>query len=377
MNAWSIRSLFNPVITRLLIYGVNPIDLEYVLSAVENKNHLNSKSLEQTWSKEWQKKAAVYTALAKKAEESNNAITAHTLYFYATQCFYAIFLINFSDISDKRDIYIKYSQLYKKVLEYAPFKTERMSIAIDDNNSIPGYLHIPNGAENKENPCVIIYTGLGSCKEEMITLAEPLIQRGIAVFISDMPGNGENIYNGKIICNYKNLQLAFNAIFDTLVQRSDIKKDAIGAYGLCMGGGYAYHAASNDSRYKACTTFFPLFISTIDQSTTPQWMKQGETFNLQTGDGNTAEHFLDDMAALENGALSCSFLFVHGKYDNWMTLEMAQVLYDKATGKKDKIIIEEAPVFSTQQIVTHTMPVGEQLHWLRIVAADWMVNELK
>jgi hypothetical protein len=37
------------------------------------------------------------------------------------------------------------------------------------------------------------------------------------------------------------------------------------------------------------------------------------------------------------------------------------------------MVIDTEPVFSTQQLVTHTMPVGEQLHWIRHIAADWII----
>lgn len=84
-----------------------------------------------------------------------------------------------------------------------------------------------------------------------------------------------------------------------------------------------------------------------------------------------------EMRELEEGAVSCPFLFIHGKNDNWMTLETALEMYQRASAAKDKIIIEAEPVFSNQQLVTHTMPVGEQLHWLRHVAADWMVARLE
>ena len=376
MNDWSIRSLLNPVITRLLIYGVNPIDVEYVLSAVENKNHINSKSLEKSWCAEWEKKAVNYIQLAERAEANKNTLSARDFFFYATQCYYAIFLINFSNIEDKRAIYLKYSHFYKKMLDNSPFITKKLEIKLDDENAIPGYLHIPNGNSDEQFKCVVIYSGLGSCKEEMITLGKPLIERGIAVFIADMPGNGESIYSRNVKCRIDNLKLAFNKILDTLEKHPKIKKEGFGVYGLCMGGGYAHYAASNDSRYKACATFFPLFIGMVDPSTTPQWMKQGEGYNMQTG-GIPANEFIGEISKLEEGHLSCPFLFIHGKHDNWMTIDSATTLFDKATGKKEKIIIEDTPVFSNQQAVTHTMPVGEQLHWLRYVAADWMVNELR
>jgi len=56
-----------------------------------------------------------------------------------------------------------------------------------------------------------------------------------------------------------------------------------------------------------------------------------------------------------------------------MKLEHALKLYDNAdTLMKDKIIIADEPVFSKENAVTHTMPVGEQMHWIKHLAADWI-----
>jgi dienelactone hydrolase len=376
MMEWSIRSLLNPVITRLLIYGVNPIDVEYVISAVEKKNHINSRSLEKSWLEEWEKKALKYKSLAEESKRKNNLLSAHEFYSYAAQCYYAVFLINLSGIEDKRRVYQEYAFFYRKSMELYPSKVEYLEIPINSESSVCGFLHQPIMQTQTENPCVIIYSGLGSCKEEMHTLARPLVDRGITVFIPDMPGNGESLFKNSLKCRIHNLNAAFTRIPDELEKRSDIKKGAFGVYGLCMGGGYAYRAACMDPRYSFCVTLFPLFITQVDPRSTPQWMRQGEWSSFQFG-GISADNFMKEMLSLEEGVLSCPYLFVHGKYDNWMTIESAMNLYNKAQGEKEKIIIEEEPVFSNQQVVTHTMPVGEQLHWVRHVTADWMAAHCK
>lgn len=375
MMEWSIRGLLNPVITRLLIYGVNPIDVEYVLSKVESINHKTAHSLEESWLSEWEKKADRYIKLAEDAEKSRNSLSAGQFYFFASQCYYAVFLINLARIEDKQKIYRKYARLYRKSLDHYPSRVESVDIPVDDKKAVAGCLHLP--ADQKEPAdCVIIYSGLGSCKEEMHTLARPLVDRGLAVFVPDMPGNGESLFSRGIKCGIQNLKGVFSNITGILGARDEIKSGGFGAYGLCMGGGYAHYAASGNSAYALCVTLFPLFITRVEEGTTPQWMKRGKWYDYQSG-GVPAVDFLGEMKALEEGTLQCPLLFIHGEKDNWMTLEKAAGLYDRAKGKKEKIIIEEDPVFSGGNAVTHTMPVGEQLHWLRHKAADWIVKEFQ
>ncbi|HEY9062721.1 MAG TPA: alpha/beta hydrolase [Pseudobacteroides sp.] len=369
---WTIRSILNPVITRLLVYGVNPIDLEYVLTRVEGKNHINSRSLEKSWFEEWEKKAEKYESLGKSAEIHGNYLSAREYFFHAAQCWYAVFLINLSGISEKKRVYGMYRDCYRKSVQYLETKVECIELSFQDKNLFC-YLHHPKKSNNLKSPCVIIYSGLGSCKEEMHTLAMPLVERGIAVFIADMPGNGESLLMGDIKCTANNLSSAFSLIPDYLDKRDDIKNRAYGAYGLCMGGGYAYKASSMDSRHSSCVTLFPLFITQVDKNITPQWMKKGEWYDFQTG-GKAADEFLNEMSILAQGTINCPYLFVHGKHDNWMTFEKAEKLYEMAQGVKEQIIIEEEPVFSNSQVVTHTMPVGEQIHWIKHTAADWMLR---
>jgi hypothetical protein len=94
MSTWTIRNLLNPVISRLLIYGVHPIDVETVMDAVESKPLLNAKSLERSWLAEWEGRASHYAGLAERAEQDGHLVSAGKLFAMAAQCYYAAFLIN-------------------------------------------------------------------------------------------------------------------------------------------------------------------------------------------------------------------------------------------------------------------------------------------
>jgi dienelactone hydrolase len=373
---WSIRNLLNPVITRLLIYGVNPIDVEYVVSTVETTKHLNARSLERSWLDEWEKKAKHYADLGTRAAYAGSDISASEFFFLAAQCYYAVFLVNFAGIEEKKRVYALYADFYEKSMSFSNAKVERFDIPLPGDSSLPGYLHLPTDTAGKSNACIIVFSGLGSSKEEMHMLARPLAARGITAFVPDMPGNGEALFSRNIKCRYKTLESAFKAIPETLAKKPGLEKAKFGVYGLCMGGGYAHRAASSNPIYSLCVTLFPLFITSVGADATPQWMRQGDWYEYQTG-GIAPSDFLGEMRGLENGSLSCPFFFIHGEHDNWMTIEKAEKLFDNARGEKEKLIVTSEPVFSSGEKATHTMPVGEQLHWIRHVAADWILAHCK
>lgn len=370
---WSIRDLLNPVITRLLIYGVNPIDTEYVVSKVEKVNHLNSRSLENSWAGEWRKKAHYYLSLAENAVEADNKLTAGELYMQAAQCFYAVFLINMASVGDKKKVYEEYSVFFKKSLHLRGVNVNDRNIILSGGKVLRGHLYFPATGVSGKKICTIIYSGLGSCKEEMYTLASPLLDRGVSVFIADMPGNGETLFSNDVTCNINVLEETFTAIPQQLCEVPELDGYKFGAYGLCMGGGYAVRAACKDTRYAFCATLFALLISKVEANSTPQWMKQGEWAKMQMGN-IPSDQFIDEMRLLENGTFNAPYFFIHGKHDNWMSLESALEFCKRSQGNVRQLIVETEPVFSNQQIVTHTMPVGEQLHWVRHVVADWIVT---
>lgn len=138
-----------------------------------------------------------------------------------------------------------------------------------------------------------------------------------------------------------------------------------------MGGGYAYKAAACEKRYSFCVNLFPLFITETAEGVTPQWMSSGPWYTYQTG-GIPANDFLGEMGLEDDDYFDCPYLVVHGQHDNWMKIDKVQNLFDRIKNDTKKIIvIDEKPVFSNEESVTHTMPVGEQMHWVKHIIADW------
>ncbi|MDC7220835.1 MAG: alpha/beta hydrolase [Spirochaetales bacterium] len=375
-SQWSIRNLLNPVTTRLLIYGMNPMDLEYVLQKIEETVILNSKSLNKKWAALWEKKGENYKAKALDALEKNHLTTARELFLITAQCYFAIYLVNPGNIEQKKQYYRKLVSSYYEGVRLYPQPVQKVEIPIDNDKKVSAYLHLPEDSLRKKG-CVVFFAGLGSCKEEMNTIARTITERGISVLIPDMPGCGETLFEKEIKANGANLEKTFKGCIRFIRNHEKTKDCLIGSTGLCMGGGYAYRAAALNGEYSFCATLFPLFISQVKKENTPQWMKSGEWISYQTG-GAEVDSFLEDMSRRKNEVINCPFFLIHGKYDNWMSLEDALKLYDLAqTDDKKTLIIEDKPVFSKDEKVLHAMPIGEQLHWIRHIFADWISDQVE
>jgi len=373
MNEWSIRSLFNPVITRLLVYGVNSIDIEYVISKVESMDHRTARSMEHAWVALWEEKADYYRTLAENASMRGKRESAEELYTRSTHCRHAIFMVNTASLEDKHTHYMKYAGTYAKTAEFRRTVIKRVDVPIGVDVSLVGYLHLPAAGTEVRKICAVILAGLGSCKEEMHSLVEPLLERGVSAFVPDMPGNGESLFTRKIGCSIASVEASFRAIVDTLLEEPLLNGYSFGTYGLCMGGGYSFRAASIDPRYAFCVALFPLLITKVLPDATPQWMKKAEWALFQRNNV-TEEEFVDQMGRLEKGAINCPFFIVHSRHDNWMPFDRSLEFCHRAHGLSEQLLIEIEPVLFNGESITHAMPVGEQLHWVRHIAADLIAD---
>ena len=142
-------------------------------------------------------------------------------------------------------------------------------------------------------------------------------------------------------------------------------------FGLCMGGGYAFRATVKNPKAKACVSLFPLLMHFASIDNIPLWMKRGKWSSYQY-----ADDYFEGMAVLEEGTHKADFLMVYSSDDNWMTPEASKKILDKATGYKESIHIEDKPAYVSEETIMHAIPVGEQYHWVKHIAADFIAARL-
>lgn len=372
-TSWSVRNLLSPVVTRLLICGTNPFDLERILKRVEQTPLRNARQLESLWLAQWDALATAWHARSVAAAELGARRTALTLGLQAASCRLAQYLINSSELALRRSVYLEYAKCYREAVSFFQSPVLSVRIPTQQGQTLAAHLHLPSG--QGPHPCVAIFSGLGSCKEEMNTLARLVVERGVAALVPDMPGCGESLFCEQIVCGSDQLTAAFRGVVEFVEQRPELDASCLGTMGLCMGGGYAYRACHEQTRYRWCAPLFPLFIDQVGSEKTPQWMKTGAWIELQTG-GKDEQTLYSEVGWRDEFNVDCPLFMVHGKHDNWMPLDRARLLYDHASSQvRELLVIDEEPAYSTDQAVTHTMPVGEQLSWVGPIVADWVARQ--
>ena len=190
-SSWSIRTLLNPVVTRLLIQGVDPFDLERVLRHVESIPLRNARQLETTWIADWETRARAWQARGEEA---------------AATCRLAQFLVNPGDIALRRRLYFEYASCYRTAADHFLTPVIDLEIPVNSGATMEAFLHLPEGTG--PHPSVVIMSGLGSCKEEMNILARLAVDRGLAAIVPDMPGSGSTLLRRGVNCGSDNISHA-------------------------------------------------------------------------------------------------------------------------------------------------------------------------
>ncbi|USX56299.1 S9 family peptidase [Lentzea sp. HUAS12] len=99
-------------------------------------------------------------------------------------------------------------------------------------------------------PCVIIVGGLDKWGPAFLGTAAALIERGLAVLVIDLPGQGTTLFDGGLVAD-AGIADAVVASVDWLVG-SPAVGDRIGVWGNSFGGLFAALGAASDERLFAC-----------------------------------------------------------------------------------------------------------------------------
>ncbi|HSP73008.1 MAG TPA: alpha/beta fold hydrolase [Gaiellaceae bacterium] len=197
------------------------------------------------WLPAWVANGDVHAELAQDAEGRGRSLTAGQAWVRAALSYHFAKFVWMVDF----DLYVDATRKAIDAL-YAAHRlldptAERVEAPLD-GFTIAGNLRRPEGVE--EPPLVLLLPGLDSTKEEFFNWENVFLERGMATFSLDGPGQGETGLHSSI---YPNYEVAVTAALDALAGRDDVDLDRVGAAGVSLGGYYAPRAAAYEKRIKA------------------------------------------------------------------------------------------------------------------------------
>jgi dienelactone hydrolase len=131
---------------------------------------------------------------------------------------------------------------YDLWMERAPHPVRRIRVPYG-GGTLSGVLHLPSGATGPV-PCVLHVGGMDSFKEHAVLMSgDRYLDRGIARFLVDLPGQGEAVLDGAFI-GRTNMVDAGLASLEVLRAQPDIDAHRLGLTGVSFGSWWATQIAA-------------------------------------------------------------------------------------------------------------------------------------
>ncbi len=348
----AVQETIDSSVHRMLSDGVHFHDLMDLRREIESP---------ETWCDHWMGAAAAHEAIGRRAFERGAHFTAGealgraALYCHFAQGYFTDAVPDKKMLAEnrKQSLFRDAAALLKDPLERVdfPFRGER----------IPGYLRLP--ATSRPAPCVILFGGLDSTKEDSLSLSNLMVERGLATLAFDGPGQGEMFQRMKLIPDYES---AVSASIDFLEQHGSIEPGAIGVVGRSTGGHWACQVAAKDLRVKAAIAWGLAYharnIPSMPPTVQQRWLRASGLQTLQEVMTYFRSYDLEGVAS----RIRCPLMIVQGKQDPIVPPESLELVVDQAQG------IVEVLAWSDCGHCCH-----ERSHITKPAMADFMARHLQ
>ncbi len=229
-----------------------------------------------------------------------------------------------------------------------------------DGNILAGILRRPRtgGAPGT----VILISGLDSAKEELRATEALFLDRGLATFAVDGPGQGEAEYGLAIRPDW---EVPGRAILDAVTRLPGLDPGRIGVWGVSLGGYYAARLAGGDPRVRACVTLCGPYSFGAAWDQLPELSREAFRVRSKAATAKEARLRADELTlAGRAGLLTMPLLIVAGQRDRIIPWEQARQLAQEAAGAELLLLADG----------NHGCANLPQRH--RPYTADWMARRL-
>jgi 2,6-dihydroxypseudooxynicotine hydrolase len=198
------------------------------------------------WCREWGVTAQRYEDLAAQAEASGRLATAGGAWRRAALAWHWGKFVFVDHPAQQRAAHERTVSCYRRGAATLDPPAQLVHVPYA-GTALAAYLRVP--AARSAPPVVIMVPGLDSTKEELQATAEYFLARGLATIAIDGPGQGEAEYELPIEPAYEKVA---TAVIDHLAKaRDDVDSEAIGLFGVSLGGYYAARCAAYEPRLRA------------------------------------------------------------------------------------------------------------------------------
>jgi dienelactone hydrolase len=336
---------------RFTMNGVTAGDFERITASLQSWDQ---------WCAGWSEVAAEHEQFGRDALKAGRDISAGAHLSQAAVYYHFAKFLFVDDLDQMRAAHMRAVVCLTDALPYLNPPGRRVEIGFEGSHLV-GILREPAG--EGPHPVMIMIPGLDSTKEELRSTEELFLERGIATFSVDGPGQGEAEYDLAIRGDW---EVPGAAIIDYLTTEPSLDPGRIGVWGVSLGGYYAPRVASGDERVKACIALAGPFVFAGNWDNLPILTREAfrvrsKSPDLETARARAAELTLEGRA----GLIRCPLLAVMGRLDRLIPWQQAQRLVDEAGGPAELLLLDKG---------NHGCANLAPFH--RYAAADWAAEKL-
>jgi dienelactone hydrolase len=336
---------------RFTANGVTPADFARVTASV------------QTWP-EWcaawvafgeQHEALGREALAEGRLRSGGEHLAQAAAYYHFAKFVFV-----EDVEQMKAAHARAVAAYTDALPHLDPPGRRVEIPFE-NGRLVAVIRTPYG--EGPFPVVLMIPGLDSTKEEIRSTEQTFLDRGLATFSVDGPGQGEAEYDVKIRGDWGPVA---EVLYDAIGAQPDLDRSRLGVWGVSLGGYYAVRVtAALGERASAGVALAGPFNFGECWDGLPSLTR--DTFRVRSGTSSD-----DEARAVANtldlsgvaGDVSAPMLLVFGKKDRLIPYQQAEKVHAAVPGS-ELLMLEQA-----------NHGCADYAPWHRQRTADWLAHHL-
>ncbi|HUW78421.1 MAG TPA: alpha/beta fold hydrolase [Candidatus Nanopelagicaceae bacterium] len=335
---------------RFTTQGIDPSDFARVTNSIETWPE---------WLDAWCSNGDFHAELAKLAEFAGQTLTAGEAWGRAALSYHFAKFVWILDMAKHREATSKSIVAMGNVHRLLDPSAQRLEIPFEHGHLV-GNLRRPRDVALPG--LVLLLPGLDSTKEEFFNWENVFLQRGMATFSLDGPGQGETGYQMPLRPDY---EVATSATIDALSRRTDIDLNRLGVAGVSMGGYYAARSASFDQRIKAAVTIGGPYDTGARFRARPEISRAAFVQYSGAGSMDEAAKIADQMT-LEGllGNLVQPLLVIFGKKDRLVPYEQAERVVREAPNAQ-LVMLEEG------NHVCNNFP-----YIYKPLAGDWLAEQL-